>query len=201
MDGVINNQGQELIESAILDYRHGFGQRQAVLGPYHERLHGHPSLQNNESGSSLAAQIGLDRWEQMGLRHVLDYGQPTTSGLSLLFDGIALRTKVNEEMERLESGQVRGEPLRALVAELITDAAIGLVLMVESQQVINDTINSGNIREAKHLSTFRNRLRDVTNRIVDRLGEAAYRKARAKAEAMVAASSRPAAASRRAGAA
>ena len=201
MDGVIDKQGQEIIESAILEYGHCFGQRQAVLGPYYERLHGQRPPHTTESEPSRSAEIGLDRWEQLGLRHVLDYGQPTTRGLALLFDGIALRTKVNEEMERLESGRVRGEKLRALVAELISDAAIGLVLMVESQTVINETIDSGNIREAKHLSTFRNRLRDVTNRIVDRLGEAAQRKAQGMAEAMVAASNRRVTAARRAGAA
>jgi hypothetical protein len=199
MDGVTNKQGQTNIHTAVLQCGKRFGHRQTILGPYHERLHGHRPTMPTTSGPNQSTEIGLDRWEQMGLRHVLDYGQPTTVGLALLFDGIALRTKVNEEMDRLESGRVRGEELRSLVAELITDAAIGLVLMVESQTLINETINAGNIREAKHLSSFRNRLRDVTNRIVDRLGDAAHRKAQAICEAVLAKSNSSATAKRRAG--
>jgi hypothetical protein len=188
MDGAAEKRGKAMIE-AIRNYRQ-FGSRRAVLAPYVEKL----VRLGPEGIGSVTTTIGdglprLELWERNGLQMALNGGSgPPTGSSSLLVEGIALRSKVREELDRFESGELReDETLERLICELITNAAIGLTLITEAQKVITEAIVEGDMRLAKQLTMFRAKIRDGVNRIADHLGGDAFRLARAKAEAMAAA--------------
>jgi hypothetical protein len=161
----------------------------ASLAPYLDRFR---EADRQDNGGAVSAQeshgLGLELWERAGLRTALAGGNGISgrcSSSSLLAHGIALRSKLGEELVRLNSGDLRpGETRDGLFRELITDAAIGLLLIRDAQQVINELILQGDIRQAKRFTSFRAKLRDGVTRIAEQIGNDALQQARAAAEVM-----------------
>jgi hypothetical protein len=189
MDGVEKaTTGNNMSETAR-ERRRGVGTPMAPLAPYLNRFR---ETDRRDSGGAGSAQeshgLGLDLWERAGLRTALEGSKGLSgpcSSSSLLAHGIALRFKLGEELVRLNSGDLRpGETRDALFRELITDAAIGLLLIRDAQQVINELILQGDIRQAKRFTSFRAKLRDGVTRIAEHIGHDALQQARAAADVM-----------------
>jgi hypothetical protein len=151
-------------------------QRYAVLAPYLDRLDG------GEAGGST-----LDPWEKSVLEQTIVAADSTSDDWAILVaQGIALQSKYRDDRRPLEtSDSIPPETLTTLHAQLMTDAAIGLALMEETQRAIDLMVLSGQIDEAKKLTGFRTKLVQTVSRIKETIGPTAYRAAETLSAKMV----------------
>jgi hypothetical protein len=129
--------------------------------------------------SVLHPGVVLDSWEKRMLQHVLENGQVGGYGWpALLAESIALRSKYASEIEAIEQLELTTPELPIEQREQLTiDAAIGLAILQDLQRIIDQTVLTGDMAEAKRLTNFRNKLAQTVKEIKELIGADAYREA------------------------
>lgn len=160
--------------------------RHAVLAPYLERL---ARAAQAAGGDTLA---GKDRWESDIVRGVLGgAGSPGRDGGApewwpLVVEGLAFLEKHADDMGRLQSSEaIAAERVTTLHAQLMTDAAIGLSLMEETQRSIDAVVLGGKIDDAKRVTGFRNKLVQAVSSIKETIGPVAFQAAETLSARMI----------------
>ena len=185
MDGLAANRKQMMMQS-IRDHRRE-GIRRAALTPYLDRLRSMWPVGITESN------LPLEPCERSALQ--VAYGDgvgPRRRGEALMLEGVALRSKLQEELERFDAAvvaEVEGDTpsgLHEFIEPLVTGASLGLVLIGDAQREIEQSIFSGDMRAAKQVTAIRGKIRETINRVAERLGPVAYRRAREMSVAMLA---------------
>ena len=144
------------------------------LTPYVEKLS--IVAAPGESGQAPAVVAGSQRmetnaWEREALARALD-GATEDEWEGLLVEAYALEAKyLTEFAENDADGEAFSEPQRN---RLTDDATLGLILMEQTQRAVNAMVLSGQIDQAKHLSTFRNRIGHTVTAMKEQLGDQAF---------------------------
>lgn len=152
-------------------------QRRNVLAPYLIRL------KALRSGHATLDGVRLDAWER-GIveRHGSASGE---EWFALVAEGLAFRKKYADDMHRLTGSDAQAEDI--VRAQLVTDAAVGLALMAETQRSVTLMVLSGEIDVAKKLAGFRNKLVQDVSTIKKTIGESAFQGAQTISKRMTAA--------------
>jgi len=128
--------------------------------------------------------IELDGWELSQLEAGLS--DEVNRWQSLIAEGVAFRNKYETDLGWAPKDE---SPSYGEIADfrrlLITDTALGLALLEETQQAVNQLILSGEVDEAKHLTTFRNKIGQSVKELKTRVGDDAYSKAEGMGEEFV----------------
>ncbi len=158
-------------------------QRLTVLAPYLMQLR---ALQ---AGRERIDDVKLDPWESSVVAAInTSTNAPDHEWSSLVAEGIAFRTKYESDIQRLGNDPDAVDLVRA---QLVTDAAVGLALMAETQQSVNLMVLSGEIDTAKKLSGFRNKIVQGVSTIKNTIGETAFRNAETLSKKMTSVSGEP----------
>lgn len=159
--------------------------RRSALAPYLERLgHPEPGPGRPPDGNPEPA-IVLGNWEQSVVRAALEAGPEAHRGWeTLLAEGVALQSKFLAEVDQLE-GAVAPEVEERLKQQILHSAAIGLALSRELQREIDSMVLTGNVAQAKKLTLFRNKVRQLISQIRERVGADGFVLAEALAEEMI----------------
>lgn len=145
-----------------------------TLTPYVEKLSIAPAP--GESGETPAIVVGPERletnaWDREAVAQALN-GATEDEWPGLLVEAYALEAKYRTEFaENVPDGESFSE---SQTKRLTDDATIGLVLMEQTQRAINTMVLSGQIDQAKHLSTFRNRIGHMVTAMKEQLGDRAF---------------------------
>ncbi|MDH3626855.1 MAG: hypothetical protein OEV00_02095 [Acidobacteriota bacterium] len=159
-------------------------ERNALLAPYLAQLFDQfgaaPTSPEADTASDLA-----DIWETEIIRQVVE-SEEGDGWTQLVVEGTAWRMKFDDEAEQLENDResLATKDVDALNAQLMTNAAIGMTLMKETQRVIDGMILSGHFDLAKRVSNFRNRMGQTLNQIEHCIGPSAYAAAELMSESM-----------------
>jgi hypothetical protein len=141
-------------------------QRRSVLAPYLVQL---KALQ---AGRAPGSDMQLDAWERSVLGQIDGSASaPGNEWPVLVAEGIAFRTKFESDLRRLSEDPDAFDVVRA---QLVTDAAVGLALMAETQQSVSLMVLSGKIDSAKKLSGFRNKIVQGVSIIRETIGDTAF---------------------------
>lgn len=149
-------------------------QRERALNPYLEKLRAW-----NEAGSDAAElnrparirvgerAVTIRPWERARIREAFGADERAAPAwASLLAQGVALLTKSMVDVEQLRRDpHLPLETMYRLQAELMLDTAIGMALLRETQDAIDQLVFSGDVEQAKQLSEFRHKLARVVNEI------------------------------------
>jgi len=149
-------------------------QRRRALSTYLDQL---PSSGTTEGATAPpflragAEGLALDDWETAALERALRAGARVENDWSaLVLESVVVQGKYRDEIERLEAGEnlSKAEALR-LTNELITDAAIGLALVGETQKAVAAMTLQGLEDDATRLRGFLRKLSESVSVIRERL--------------------------------
>ncbi len=170
-------------------------ERENALAPYLAQL---AAAHSDDSAISSSISLGdqslaLETWEQEVLRRyatgVDSKGHPWPS---LVLEGLAFDAKCLLRTRQHETDGSPPDQRIERVDELITEAAVGVAILEELGKSVDQLIRGGRMTEVKHLSTFRNRVRQGVARMRNLIGGEAFDKVEAKATKMVADRATPA---------
>jgi hypothetical protein len=162
--------------------------RQQALAAYLEQM----SLTRDSTDGPAAVEmifgphrLELDPWETAVLERALagDFDD-AEEWPTLLAEGLAFQAKLLVDSESDGDAATPGRE-DAIRDQQLTNAAIGLSLLEETQRVINHMVLSGELNQAKKLSTFRNKIGHTVSELKDSLGPDDYERAEAMAQEMV----------------
>lgn len=129
--------------------------------------------------------IDLDPWEASATKRTLPgNGNPGVG--RLLLESLALQSKFLAELDALNSDDERSPTIQAsLRTRLVTDAAVGLALLEETQTAIDGMILNGRMDQAKKMSGFRAKLSRAVKQIKSSIGPDAFSDAESRAPEMI----------------
>lgn len=127
--------------------------------------------------------IELDFWEL----EQLGYGLAgCASWQTLVAEGVAFRNKLQTDLgwipDDREMNAFDATDLRRL---LVTDAALGIALMAETQLAVNELVLEGEVEDAKRLTAFRNKISQAVAGLKERVGREGFANAEANSEPMI----------------
>jgi hypothetical protein len=142
-----------------------YDERRIALAPYLEQL-----------TAPLHPAIALEPWERSALAEALDPHHGNGDRWpALLAESLAFQSKYLSETDEMERQEYTSpESMKKHRERLTIDAAIGLALMEEIQRVIDATILSGKMGQAKRFTGFRNKLAQTVKTIKERISREAY---------------------------
>ena len=128
--------------------------------------------------------IELNEWEFDQLAEGLD--ESAKAWQSLVVEGVALRNKLVTDLGWvMGSGKIGPEEAAEINELLIADAALGIALVAETQQAINQLILVGEINEAKKLTNFRTKIAQSLAELRPRVGEDGFSTAQELSEGFI----------------
>jgi hypothetical protein len=171
-------------------------QREAALAPFMARLglrHGEGAAQEVPSSITLGDyEVSLDPWEKGVLDRMLD-GGGCEPWARVLAESLAFQVKCLSQLGQIRqltsespSSGLPREQMEAVLDHLITDAAVGLALLEETQRAIDQLIVSGDVGDAKKLSGLRNRIGQNVSKLKEHIGDDGFQRAENKCQGMVA---------------
>jgi hypothetical protein len=164
-------------------------ERRIALAPYVDFLISSVGT-NPESPPEGISNSGLEleRWEMDAVMKGAHGARSGGNGWeALLAEGVALHAKFLSETDRMETEEpLPPEQWEQIRTQLIWTGAIALALMEELQRAVDAMVLSGGMKQAKKLSSFRNKLSRLSGQIEERVGEKAFRQAAALAGELVA---------------
>lgn len=165
----------------------GIEERRTALAPYLERLGQLEGEAERPDEAGPPPALVLGDWEQSAVREALASGTEAPRGWeSLLAEGVALQTKYFAETDELaREGTTSPEGEERFRQRLLHSLAIGLALMEELQREVNAMILGGNVAQAKKLTSFRNKLGQLTAQIKERVDDDGIVLAQALAAEMI----------------
>lgn len=130
------------------------------------------------------AGIELDAWELEQLALDLS-GAPLPWG-HLVSEGVAFRNKCQTDIGwGPNAQQLSVEELNDFREVLIADAAMGLALLEECQQALNQLIRNGDMDTVKKLTAFRNKISQCVNELKGTIGESGFAEATSTSEELI----------------
>jgi hypothetical protein len=163
------------------------GMRQEALAGYLEQM---SLIRDSADGPAAVAlifgphRLELDRWETAVLERALADPDDAEGWTTLLAEGLAFQAKHLVDSEA-DGDAATPEQEGAIRDQQLTNAAIGLSLLEETQRAINTMVLSGALDQAKKFSTFRNKIGHTVSTLKDSLGPEDYERAETMAQEMV----------------
>jgi hypothetical protein len=167
----------------------GNQRRMLVLRPFLEQLE---LLGRGAGGVPPVLKLGsatleLEPWETSAMQAALaNAGPQGDDWRTLLLEGVAFQSKFLTELDELEGAGAASPSVQAsLRNRLVTDAAVGLALLDETQAVIDAMVQAGRVDRARKMSGFRARLTRGVHQIRGHIAAAAFSEAESLAVGMI----------------
>lgn len=164
-------------------------ERRVALAPYVDFLISSVGANPEEPPEAIAnCGLELERWEMDAVMRGVHGARSGGNGWEAsLAEGVALHAKFLSEIAQIETEEpLPPEQWKQVRTQLIWTGAIALALMDEIQFAVDAMVLSGNVKQAKKVSAFRNKLSRLSGQIEERVGEKAYRQAASLAKELVA---------------
>ncbi len=179
MSGTGRERRKKDVMSSTTRGGHGRSHR-PELGPYLEQLRALAAESGAQGGMRLpigSRDLELGDWERSALDELAAATDAAPARwTSLVAEGLAFQVKLLVEMETLDLTDALDR--ERIIGELSQNAVIGLSLIEAAQQEINLNLRAGEMKLAKQLTAFRNKISADLNEIVDRIGKDAFDEAR-----------------------
>ena len=155
-------------------------ERRATLTLYLDQLSA--ACAAKEDLNSAIAGANLDSWEISQLDDAINGA--TEAWQALIVEGVAFQIKLQTDLGFAVPAAAMSIEDQAEVRELLlSDAAVGLALLEETQRQVNELVLSGEMELAKRLTGFRNKLGQRVNHLRGQVDEQDFARATEKSEA------------------